>query len=162
MNHIGSGLVQGSYSACRDMLPDAKHHFYISRLVWLVVNFLQFIVLQTHQNVCTLWSIVKGLNITVLTIVLLITIIFTISEASGCTDPYTAYGSHCYCYFSTSYTYTQAMYHCYNHGGYISELSSQAEQDFVQGIYRPQIKKVSTPKSWQNRTISLETVKMQI
>ncbi len=51
----------------------------------------------------------------------------------GDCNGWTAYGDHCYQVFSTQYSNAMAMYNCENNGGYLVEVNSQAEQDFLDG-----------------------------
>ena len=56
-----------------------------------------------------------------------------LADSYECTDSYTGYDGHCYRFFTNSLSYSEAKAYCKNQGGYLASITSQGEQDYVEG-----------------------------
>ncbi len=57
-----------------------------------------------------------------------------ILTGSQCDSSWSAHGGHCYLYINAGYSYAQAVKQCHDRGGYITELQSHSELQFVNGM----------------------------
>ena len=56
-----------------------------------------------------------------------------LSDNYECENYFIGYGGHCYRRITSAYSYLQAKSYCKDLGGYLVEIESQEEQDFVEG-----------------------------
>ncbi len=60
---------------------------------------------------------------------------FSFADNFECTNSFVGFDGHCYRYIPNSLTWLQAKHSCHNYGGYLVEIGTVAENEFVEGQY---------------------------